>query len=232
MKEVYRDPLSISLGVAMPAAMLVLFVTIGKNTALDIFTPIALAPAVAVFSFAFLTMFSAVLLTRDRQTAFLTRLLTTPLRPREFILAYTIPFLPAALLQIVACFAVAAVFGINLDLSIAASLIVLVPAAITCIGLGMLVGSLCTENQVAGIGSVVIVVASLFGGAWMNLREIGGVFEAIGYALPFAHAIDATRAIIKGARLSDVRSDLYWLFAYTVAFYTLGVFSFAWRTKR
>jgi len=46
-----------------------------------------------------------------------------------------------------------------------------------------------TENQVAGAGSLVIVAISLFGGAWMNLKVAGGLFEAVGYALHFALAI-------------------------------------------
>lgn len=50
---------------------------------------------------------------------------------------------------------------------------------------------LLKEAQVGGVGSIVIVMISLFGGVWMDLKAVGGVFEAVGYALPFAHATDA-----------------------------------------
>lgn len=96
----------------------------------------------------------------------------------------------------------------------------------------MILGSLFTANQVAGFGSIVIVAISLFGGAWMDLKMVGGVFEAIGYALPFAHAIDATRAILKGSDLGNIIRNFYWVIGYTLAFFVLGIFSFRWRTKQ
>jgi len=232
IKEIYRDPISIVLGVAMPATLLVLFVSISQNAPIEIFTVSALTPGIIVFSFSFLTMFSAILLSKDRQSAFLTRLLVSPLRPVDFILAYSLPFIPIALMQIIICYTVAVFLGITLDLGILLlSLIVLIPIALACIGIGMILGSLLTENQVAGAGSLVIIASSLFGGAWMDLNMIGGVFKNIGYALPFAHAIDATRAIYKGARLSGIVDNMYWIIGYTILFLILGIASFKWKTR-
>jgi ABC-2 type transport system permease protein len=60
----------------------------------------------------------------------------------------------------------------------------------------------------------------------MDLKAVGGVFEAVGYALPFAHAIDAARAALAGAILGVVAADVGWLAAYTVAFLVTGVLLF------
>ncbi|MGE5598481.1 MAG: ABC transporter permease, partial [Bacteroidota bacterium] len=106
------------------------------------------------------------------------------------------------------------------------------PAALIFIGLGMLLGSLCTENQVPGFGSILITGTSLFSGAWMDLKAVGGIFAGIGYALPFAHAIDATRAVVKGAGFGGIMTDLYWVYSYAVVLSGLGVAAFAWRTRR
>ncbi|MBE0447997.1 MAG: ABC transporter permease [Actinobacteria bacterium] len=231
IKEVYRDPVSMILGVAMPAALLLLFSSIGKDAPLDAFTADNLTPGVTVFSFGFLTMFSAMLLAKDRQSAFLTRLLIAPLKSTDFILAYMLPFLPVAILQTAVCFAIGAILGITLDLSIALALVVLFTVAVACIGIGMILGSFFTENQVAGAGSLVIISISLFGGVWMDLKTVGGIFESVGYALPFAHAIDAARAILKGSGLGGVTTEFYWIIGYTLVFFLLGVFSFRWRTK-
>lgn len=231
-KELYRDPISISLGIIMPSVLLVLFISIGKKVPINIFTPISLAPGIIVFSFTFLTMFSAMLLTKDRQSAFLTRLLTTPLKPIDFIIAYSIPFLLVAFLQITVFYIIGILFGITLNCNMLLSLIVLVPISITCISIGFLIGSLCTENQVAGIGSVFIIIASLFGGGWMDLNMVGGVFKIVGYILPFSHAIDATRAILIGLPLRTITNNLYWVIGYTLCFFVLGVFSFKWKTRR
>ena len=232
MKEVFRDPLSILLGVALPVGFLILFTSIAKNVPLDLFTAKMLTPAIAVFGFAFLMMFSATLLTKDRQSAFLTRLLTTPLTSTDFILAYILPFLPLALLQIGVCFAVGSLLGYVFNWSSILALVVLIPTAVTCVGIGMVMGSLFTENQVAGIGSVLITVTSVFSGVWMDLNMVGGVFKRVGYILPFSHAVDAARAITNGAALGDVSRDLYWVFGYSVVFFVLGVICFSWRTKR
>jgi len=231
IKEVYRDPLSISLGVAMPAVLIVLFASLGKKTAIDIFTANMLSPAITVFSFGFLTMFSAMLLAKDRQSALLARLLTTPLKSSDFILAYILPFIPIAILQITVCFATGALFGIMFNGSVGLAFFVLLLMAVACIGLGIIMGSLFTENQVSGVGSMVIVSISLFGGCWMDLEMVGGVFQGIGYALPFAHAIDATRDILMGSGFSDIATDFYWVLGYTVIFFVLGILCFGWRTK-
>ena len=231
-KEIFRDPLTIVLGVAMPIALLFLFSTIGRSAPIEIFTPPMLAPAVVVFGFSFLTMFSATLLSKDRQTAFLARLLTAPIRPSGFIMAYILPYIPIALVQIVAGFAAAAVLGIEMGTGIFMSLTVLVPIALAFIGLGMILGSLMTENQIAGFGSSLIVVVSIFGGCWMDLSLVGGVFEKIGYALPFAHAVDAARAVIAGAAFSDITAHFIWVAVYSAAFFVLGIVSFAWKTRR
>lgn len=232
IKEVYRDPVSISLGLGLPAVLLVLFVSIDKNAPVEIFTVNALIPAVIVLSFGFLTLFSAMLLANDRQTAFLTRLLTTPLKPTDFILAYTLPFLPIALLQIVVCFVVGSFYGITYNLSIFIVLAIVFTIAIACIGLGMIIGSLFSEKQAPGVGSIVIIVISLFGGVWMDLKMVGGVFGAVGYSLPFAYAIDAARAVLNGSGWSAIAINFYWVLGYTLIFFILGILCFRWRTKR
>jgi ABC-2 type transport system permease protein len=232
MKEVYRDPLSVGLGAGMPALLLVLFASLGRKAPIEIFTPGSLVPAVAVFSFGFLTMFSSMLLSKDRQSAFLTRLLVTPLKSTDFILAYSLPYVPVALLQIAVSLGVGIIMGLTPGTGILLAMLVIIPVAIICIAFGLILGSLCTENQVAGIGSSLIVVISLFGGAWMDLKMVGGLFESIGYALPFAHGIDAARALLKGAGFNDILTSLYWVFGYMIALSMLGILAFNWKTKR
>lgn len=162
------------------------------------------------------------LLARDRESAFLTMLLTAPLTPADFILAYLLPFLPAALIQIVLIFLVGAVLGISYSLNVALALLILIPMAVACIGLGLLIGSFFTANQVPGPGNVVIFAIAFFGGAWMDLDMLGGFFRTVGYSLSFAHAIDASRDIIAGADLADILPALYWVISYALLFFILG----------
>jgi hypothetical protein len=43
------------------------------------------------------------------------------------------------------------------------------------------------------------------------------VFRAVGNALPFAHAIDASRAVmVDGAGAGEIAGDLYWMLGYAL----------------
>jgi len=230
-KETFRDPLSIGFEVGIPPLFMVMFWLLGEKIGGDTFTATMLFPAVVVFGFVFLTMFSGAVLAGDRQSALLSRLLTTPLRSSDFILAYILPCILIAILQIAVCFVVGTLLGLKVYGNIGLVLLILLLMAICCIGLGMTLGSLFTENQVLGVGSAVIVLASFFGGLWMDLKAIGGIFQGIGYALPFACAVDAARDVLMGAGFSDITTNLGLVLAYTVGFFVLGIFCFRWRMK-
>ncbi len=230
LKEISRDPVSMILGLFMPIVFLFLFTSINKRLPLDLFTPQSLTPAVIVFGYGFFIMFAATLLAKDRQSAFLVRLYTTPLRPADYILSYILPFFPLLLLQTVLCF----VFGILMGatfVNMGAVLVIFLLLGITCISLGVLLGALFTVGQVSAVGSLLITVISLMSGAWMDLKLVGGIFEQIGYAMPFAHAIDAARAVLKGGSLSTESSSLLVLGGYALTSTTLAVMAFR-RTMR
>nr|WP_319374962.1 ABC transporter permease [uncultured Methanobacterium sp.] len=122
-------------------------------------------------------------------------------------------------------------YGVTINSTILLTLIILFTMAVGCISLGMILGSLFTEKQAPGVSSIVIVIISILGGCWMDLKAIGGVFETIGYSLPFAHAIDAARAVLNGSSASGIVTDFYWVLGYTLVFFVAGIFCFRWRTK-
>ena len=216
-KEIYRDPVSVLLGLFMPVALLFLFASMQKNIQLDVFKPQYLAPGIIVFGFAFLSMFSAVLLAKDKESAFLIRLFSTPLQTSDYILSYVLPFLPLALSQVAICLIVGTVLGATFS-QLVLALLVFMLMAITCISIGVLLGALLSVNQVSGVGSFLITVIALFSGAWMDLKAIGGVFESIGYALPFAHAVDASKALLSGSSFDAVSHHIYVIFSFALSF--------------
>jgi ABC-2 type transport system permease protein len=231
IKEVYRDPVSMLLGLAMPVALLILFSSIHKKVQLDMFSPQTLTPGIIIFCFAFLIMFSAMLLAKDKESALLTRLFTTPLKPSDFILAYILPFIPLALFQTVICLIVGAILGATYQNLILACIILFI-TAIICICSGMILGSFFTVNQVSGVGSLLITAIGLFCGAWTPLKMMGGVFETIGYALPFAHAVDAAKGLLTGSSFSDILGNFYFILIYALVLFVLAIFSFRWRMRR
>lgn len=231
IKAVYRDPISMLLGLALPVLLLILFTSIQKRLPLEIYSAQMLTPAVVIFSFAFLMMFAAILLAKDSSSAFLTRLFTTPLKSSDFILAYILPFIPVALFQILICLIAGAIMGASYN-NIFLALLIFLLVALTCVSLGILIGTFLTVNQVPGVGSLLIIAISLFSGAWMDLKMVGGIMEVIGYALPFAHAVDALQVILVGNTTISVAENLYWISGYATILFVLSVFSFRWRIRK
>lgn len=82
MEEILRDPLNLAFGLGFPVVLLLLLSAIQANVPVSLFEIQRLAPGIAVFGLAFLTLFSASLVAKDRESAFLARLYTTPLMRR------------------------------------------------------------------------------------------------------------------------------------------------------
>jgi len=220
-KEMYRNPLHIGLTIGLPILMLLIFQAIP-----DWLTTTFLVPGIVILGFAFLTDSAGMILARDRERAFLSRLLTAPLRATDFILAYSLPYILVAIIQIVVVFAIGGLLGLEISGNLGLVFLVLFIMSIGYIGLGMILGSLFTYTQ-APIVWVVIMLLTVFGGAWMDLEDIGGAIQSTMNVLPFSHALDASRDVmINGADFSDIAIDLLWVFGYTLVFVTLGILLF------
>ena len=77
-REILRDPLNICFGLGFPVVLLLLLTAIQANVPVSLFELKRLAPGIAVFGLAFMSLFSSVLVAKDRESALLQRLYTTP----------------------------------------------------------------------------------------------------------------------------------------------------------
>ena len=87
-KEILRDPLNIIFGLGFPIVLLLLLTAIQANVPVELFDIERLTPGITVFGLSFMTLFSATLIAKDRESLFLQRLYTTPLKPIDFIGGY------------------------------------------------------------------------------------------------------------------------------------------------
>jgi ABC-2 type transport system permease protein len=223
-KEMYRDLLSLGLTIVFPPALLLVFSPLAKFG--GIWAPTMITPGIVLLGFAMITMSAALILARDRESALLSRLLTAPLRANDFISAYSLPYIPVAIIQMGVVFAIGRLLGLEISGNAGLVFLVLFVMSLGFIGMGMLLGALFTEKQLGAMYAPVILLV-VFGGAWVPLEVMGGVFQSIMNAFPFAHALDATRDImVHGAGFSDIATDFYWVLGYTLVFFTLGIFLF------
>lgn len=197
--EIIRDPLSLFFGLGFPIILLLLLSIINKNIPVDLFSIDSLTPGIAVFGLTFLSLFSAQLIAKDRTSALLSRLFTTPMTALDFIVGYTLPLLPMALLQGIVCFTFAIILGMKMTWSIVPTILLLFVASLIFIALGMLFGSTLSEKAASAVsGALLTNICGWLSGTWFDLDLVGGTFKDIAYALPFVHAVEMGKAALAG----------------------------------
>ena len=225
-KEMIRDKLNIVFGLGFPVVLLLLLSMIQSNIPVSLFEIDQLTPGVAVFGLSFISLFSGMLIAKDRSSSFMLRLFTSPLTSSNFILGYTIPLLPLAIAQIAVCFIVALFLGLEATVSILMTIVVLIPAALVFIALGLLCGSIFNDKQVGGVcGALLTNLSAWLSGTWFDVNLVGGAFKAIAEALPFIHAVNAGRAALAG-KYAAVFPDLWWVIGYAVGLTILAIVVF------
>ena len=225
-KEILRDPLTLCFGLGFPLVLLLLLSAIQANIPVELFEIHHLTPGITVFGLAFVSLFSASIISKDRSSSFLRRLYTTPMTPGDFILGYTLPLLPMALLQGLICYMTAIALGLEPTISIVYALLLLIPVSLLYIALGLLCGSLLNDKQVGGIcGALLTNLSAWLSGIWFDLELVGGAFQDVAYALPFVHAVELERAALAGD-LSAIFPHLWWVLGYAVGLLILSIAAF------
>lgn len=231
-KEILRDPLNLAFGLGFPLVVLFLLSAIQANVPVSLFEIQSIAPGITVFGLSFITLFSATVIAKDRGSALLQRLYTTPLTPVDFILGYTLPILPIALCQSTVCYLAAVLLGLDVSLNILWSLCLVVPISLLYIGLGLLCGSVLNDKQVGGLcGALLTNLSAWLSGTWFDLELVGGAFKKFAYALPFVHAVDMERAVLAGD-FGGIFPHLWWVLGYSLVIITAAVLLFLRQMKR
>ena len=213
-KEILRDPINLAFGLGFPLVLLLLLSIIQANIPVALFALQQLTPGITVFGLSFLTLFAATLIAKDRGSSFLQRLYTTPLTAADFILGYTLPILPMAVLQSTICYLTAMILGLEATVTVLYAVVFIVPVSLLYIAIGLLCGSVLNDKQVGGVcGALLTNLSAWLSGIWFDLELVGGVFQKIAYALPFVHAVQLEQAVLAGS-FADVFPHLWWVLGY------------------
>ena len=222
LKEILRDPLTLFFGLGFPGILIVLLSVIQSNIPVPLFEIDKLAPAMIIFGLSFITLFSATIIAKDRESALLTRLYASPMSPLDFIFGYTLPLLPISLVQGVFCFAVGMLFGLECKVTILYATLMVIPLSLFFIALGLLFGSILSQKQVGGVcGALLTNLAAWFSGIWFDLDLVGGTFKKIAYALPFVHGVKIEQALYAG-EFEAVAGHLLLVLGYAVVTFALA----------
>lgn len=231
-KEILRDPLTLCFGLGFPLVLILLLSAIQASVPVSLFEIEQLTPGITVFGLSFMTLFSATVIARDRRSAFLQRLYTTPMSPLDFILGYALPIIPISVAQSIICYIVAIVLGLAPTVNVLYAVLSMIPVSILFIAMGLLFGSILNDKQVGGIcGALLTNLSAWLSGVWFDLELVGGVFKNVAYALPFVHAVEMERAILSGD-FAAVLPHLLWVMGYTVVVLLAAVLLFLRQMKK
>lgn len=241
LKEILRDPIIYIFCLGFPITMFLLFYIINKysngNTAT--FEILSLLPGIIVFSYSFVMLTLAIIVSKDKQTFFLKRLYSSPMKSYHFILGYALVGLFIGLLQTMVCiitsFTISLISNItfisigNITLLIIAQL----PILITNIFLGILFGTIFNDKSAPGICSVFISLAGILGGCWMPIETMGA-FESFCRFLPFYPSVYIGRIITNAINALGILyifdSVAIWglilIFAFTIVSIILTIVAF------
>ena len=231
-KEILRDPINLAFGLGFPLVLLLLLSSLQKNIPAELFDIDTLTPGITVFGLSFMTLFSATLIAKDRESAFLQRLYATPLTGFDFILGYMLPLLPLAISQTIICYLFAIPLGLTVSINIVYAIIGIIPMAVLNIALGLLCGSILGVKQVGGIcGALLTNLSAWLSGVWFDLKLVGGFFEKIANVLPFVHAAEMEKALFSG-NFELALTHITPIILYSVFITAIAVLSFLRQMKK
>ena len=231
-KEILRDPLNLLFGLGFPMVLILLLSAIQANIPVSLFEIQHLTPGIAVFGLSFMTLFSATLISKDRGSALLQRLYTTPLTPLDFILGYTLPIVPIAVAQSIICYVAAIFLGLEVSVNILWAVLCILPTSLLYIALGLLCGSVLTDKQVGGVcGALLTNLSAWLSGTWFDLDLVGGTFRKIADALPFVHAVNLGRGVLTGD-FSAIGQHIWWVLGYAIILLAAAVALFLRQMKK
>ena len=199
-KEIIRDPLSIIFSVLLPLFLLFIFKQINipnESYELHNFTQ-----GIVVFGFSFITLFTAMLVSKDRTSSLLIRLGISPMKPIGYILGYMLSIIPLILIQNVLFFILAIALGLSFSINIIWAILISIVVAILFIAIGIILGSLFSEKASSGISSIVVQLVCFTSGMYFPRELLGDVFSRICEYLPFESCV----TIIKGVMNANLES--------------------------
>ena len=240
IKELLRDPISYMFCLGFPIVMLIIMTVVNQSIpdmpgTPQIFNIEQLTPGVAVFGLTFIMQFTCIQVSKDRSSAFLTRLYASPMKSVDYIMGYTIPLVIVGIAQLLITYicgeVIALILGTSLNIiNSLFSIIILIPSILLFIGIGFIAGTLFNDKAAPGVTSIFITIAALLGGIWMDVEALGGVWKTICEILPFYHSVKSARLTLAGDFENMIIPFLICT-AFAAVIYVISVIVFAMKMK-
>ena len=223
-KEIARDPLSLIFAIILPLFLLFIFQQFNipnESYQLQNFTP-----GIVVFGFSFITLFTAMLISKDRTTSLLIRLGVSPMKPREYILGYMLSIIPIILIQNTLFFVLAIVLGLSFNINIIFAILVSLVIAVLFIAIGVIIGSVSSEKASSGISSIVVQLVCFTSGMYFPKEMLGKGFVKACEYLPFESCLTILKGVMNNCLESIQLRNIAIFVIYTAAVVVISVIVF------
>ena len=221
-KEIIRDPLSLIFSLLLPLFLLFIFQQFKIPS--EVYKLNNFTPGIILFSFSFVTLFTATLVAKDRETSLLIRLGVSPMKPFEYIIGYMLSIIPIVIIQNILFFTLAIILGLKFSLSIILTIFVSLLISLLFIFLGILIGSITKVKSASGVSSVVVQVVCFTSGMYFSNDLVGSFFAKICDILPFSHALNIIRNVLNVTNLSIL--DIMVVLGYIILVLIITIYTF------
>ena len=218
-KEIIRDPISLIFSCLLPLFLLFIFQQFkipNQVYLLNNFTP-----GIILFSFSFITLFTATLVAKDRETSLLIRLRVSPMKALEYILGYMLAVIPIVIIQNILFFTLAIIMGLAFSIEVILTILVSIFVSLFFIFLGIIIGSITTVKGASGISSGVVQIVCFTSGMYFDSSMVGDGFAKICEYLPFEPALNIIKGILNNS-LIDIK-DIVIFTIYTIIVLVIAI---------
>ncbi len=223
-KEITRDPLSLIFAIILPLFLLFIFQQFdipSVSYELENFTP-----GIVVFGLSFITLFTAMLISKDRTTSLLIRLGISPMKPTEYILGYILSIVPIILIQNILFFILAIILGLDFSINIILTILLSIIISILFIAIGIIIGSISSEKASSGISSIIVQLVCFTSGMYFPKEVLGNFFKKACEYLPFESCLAILKGVMNNNPESIEARNVTVFVVYTIATLVISVIIF------
>ena len=166
-----------------------------------------------------------------KKRGILRRLLATPMKPADFIVAQVATRLVVLIAQVLIMIGVGILFfDLHFQGNILNLLVVGVLGGVVFLGIGFALSGLSkSEDQVAPLANIITLPMMLLSGVFFSRSNLPGFAHVITDFFPLTYLADGMRSItIDGASLGDIGGDLLGLTVWAIVSVFLAVKAFRW----
>jgi ABC-2 type transport system permease protein len=195
-----------------------------------------LLPGLVALSIMQLSVFSVAFVFVDyKEKGILKRVLATPVKPYQFVLANVITRLLVSVFQAAFFIAIGVIFfKVQIVGSYWLILLVVILEAITFLGLGFVISGLSkTTEAVPAFANLIVFPMIFLGGTFFSVDAMPTWLQYISKVLPLTYFSGALRDIMtRGIGFSGILYDLWWMIGWAVVLLLLSILTFRFDEKR